>query len=120
MHDEHERCIMRIVRRSEARAALQRAASMPGRHVTAALYALALTDAEGGHYDDAVQHAQRALEAVEVDDASACTPGGGCMPTAPIVALLALLLSARCDVPPPPPTRTHTLTNLACIFGPQP
>ncbi|KAF8058841.1 NPG1 [Scenedesmus sp. PABB004] len=79
--------------RSEARAVLAAAAAEDGAHRVASLYALALIDAEGGHYDTAVRHAQHALEAAEAGGA-----GGGAPlapPAAPIVALLALLLSAR-------------------------
>lgn len=68
---------------------LQAAAAQPGSHTVASLYALAVIDAEGGHYEQAVHHAQAALQAAETN----CQPGGH---VAPIVALLALLLSARC------------------------
>jgi hypothetical protein len=90
--------------RSEARTVLQQAAQQPGRHRVASLYALALINAEGGHYDSAVSRAQEALEAAEAAEAAevqkqqqlvqtgAATPG---VHSAPIIALLALLLSAR-------------------------
>jgi len=85
-----ERCPVGVIAmsRCEARAVLQQAAEYPGSHRVASLYALALIDAEGGHYEQAVNHAQQALEASEAAE----------QPTsafAPIVALIALLLSAR-------------------------
>lgn len=76
-------------RRSEARTALQESAEQPGSHRVHSLYALALIDAEGGHYEQAVVTAQQALQAAE----EAPRP---CSALAPTVALLGLLLSARC------------------------
>jgi predicted TPR repeat methyltransferase len=90
--------------RSEARTVLQQAAQQPGSHRVASLYALALINAEGGHYDSAVSRAQEALEAAEAAEAQQQQQlqrlGGGeqpsaGVPSALIVALLALLLSAR-------------------------
>lgn len=80
-----------LSRRSEARSVLQIAAETAGHNGVPSLYALAVIDAEGGHYDQAVQHAQQALEAAE----AAQQQGDKQAHTAPIVALLALLLSAR-------------------------
>lgn len=77
---------------------LQQAAQQSGSHRVASLYALALINAEGGHYDLAVACAQEALEAAEAADAQQHAAGGPAaagVPSAPIVALLALLLSAR-------------------------
>jgi hypothetical protein len=79
---------------------LQQAAQQPGSHRVASLYALALINAEGGHYDSAVACAQEALEAAEAADAqqqqhAAGRAAAAGVPSAPIVALLALLLSAR-------------------------
>lgn len=77
--------------RSEARAVLQAAANKSNSQRVASLYALALIDAEGGHYDQAVSHAQQALEAADkVEQQESAWEAAG-----PIVALLALLLSAR-------------------------
>ncbi|WIA39628.1 hypothetical protein OEZ86_005707 [Tetradesmus obliquus] len=89
--------------RSEARTVLQQAAQQPGSHRVASLYALALINAEGGHYDLAVACAQEALEAAEAADAQQHAVGGPAaagVPSAPIVALLALLLSARQQLQP--------------------
>jgi hypothetical protein len=88
--------------RSEARTVLQQAAQQPGSHCVASLYALALINAEGGHYDSAVSRAQEALEAAETAEAQqqqqqlvASSAAASGVASAPIIALLALLLSAR-------------------------
>jgi hypothetical protein len=89
--------------RSEARTVLQQAAQQPGSHCVASLYALALINAEGGHYDSAVSRAQEALEAAESAEAQqqqqhvASGSAASGVPSAPIIALVALLLSARWD-----------------------
>lgn len=67
-------------------------AEVQGSHRVPSLYALAVIDAEGGHYDHAVMHAQQALKAAEAQQQDSGAAGSF---IAPVIALLGLLLSAR-------------------------